>query len=509
VVKRNGYRLLRMVDQLLHLEKFRVQQIVSRSPVQVRPIAKLIGESFQELAKEKNIGLTIKQLDDVWLFFTPDALEKILLNLLSNAIKYTLPGGHIELSVKSTENNHIEIIVSDSGIGIPKEQQSLVFERFHRVLDSHSEQITGAGIGLALVRDLVINHDGVIALESEPGKGSSFKIELPGYIPKADEACEKPALTLANKEIVELEIESIVEQKQSTTTHELVHGDAENDKAIDILVVEDNPDMRNYISSTLSNEYNVLLASNGKQGLAIATENIPDLIISDIMMPEMDGYTLCRSLKDQELTSHIPLILLTARSDRDSRLKGWKNKADEYLTKPFDSEELLLRVENLLNIRELLKQRFYENTQRPGQNHSDRKKLNLIDAAENTAENTDDQVQADINQWEQHERQFIDKFTNQIEKHIENPDLKVDRIAKDLAMSKRQLYRKLKGILNVTPADYLRSFRLDKALDLIKQGTPVSNVAIDVGFSTHSYFSRCFRAKYGKTPTEFREQLLQ
>jgi len=496
VIKRNGFRLLRMVDQLLHLEKFRIQQITTSIPVQVKPIAKLIGQSFQELANAKGITLTIKQLDDVWLRFIPDALEKILLNLLSNALKYSVAGDNIELTIIKANNNKVHIIVSDTGIGIAKAQQSVIFGRFNRVLNSQSEHITGAGIGLALVKELVNSHEGMISLESELNQGTVFTIELMEYIPSEKERLEVRYLNRHNAEIVELELESVTEQIQSVR-NKFEESPLGNGELVTILVVEDNADMRDYISQELDNNYKVLLASNGKQGLKLATETVPDLIISDVMMPEMDGFTLCKILKSQELTSHIPLILLTARSDRASRLKGWKGQADEYLTKPFDSEELLLRVNNLLSIRDLLKSRFYQKTSQTKTIFSAKNNEASVNESGHRA------VEHAHEHWEEHQKIFIEKFKLQLEKNITNPNIKVGEIASDLAMSERQLYRKLKGTLNITPATFLRDFRLEKAQRLIEKGESISNIVFDVGFTSHSYFSRCYRAKYGESPSEY------
>lgn len=506
LIKRNGFRLLRLVDQLLHMEKFRVQQIASQKPVQVKPIVKLIGESFADIALEKGIDLQIRHIDDVWLMFTPDALEKILLNLLSNAIKYTQSGGWITLSVRKLEHRQIELKVTDSGIGISVEQQSWIFGRFNRALDNHSEQITGAGIGLALVKELVVNHGGKISLNSQPGKGSSFCVLLP-ILEVNNHPSDHSRINKANTDIVELEIESLLEQKR----HDSISGDIstqdETEKKATLLIVEDNLDMQTYISGVLRDNYRLLLAKNGKEGLSLALQDIPDLIISDLMMPEMDGFELCRSLKEHTLTSHIPLILLTARNDRNSRLQGWKEKADEYLTKPFDGEELIIRVENLLNIRDLLKQRFYLYTQNKSNQLTDNNDQRSNKALNSPPVDSSTSDPMEILEWERQEKQFLANFTHELEKNIENPDFRVETIAKNLAVSERQLYRKLKGLMNVTPADFLRSYRLTRAYELIESGTPVSHIAFSVGFSSHSYFSRCFKAKYGKTPTEFANNL--
>jgi signal transduction histidine kinase/DNA-binding response OmpR family regulator len=496
MVKRNAFRLLRMVDQLLHLEKFRVQQIVKKVPIRVQPTAKLIAESFAELAKENDISMIIDQIDDIWIQFTPDALEKILLNLLSNAVKYSQPGDTINFSILKDSENSLRIVVKDSGIGIPKNKQAEIFERFSRVLDNHSEQITGAGIGLSLVKELVEGHDGRITLKSALGEGCCFTVILP-TIPEPlatqntnTSTDDEEVINELNNEILDMEIESLVEQTHKPDSDSQIQDSDLSDSLPTLLIVEDNHDMRNYITSTLSNRYNILTAPNGKEGLALAREHIPDLVVSDVMMPQMDGFTLCHELKSGELTSHIPLILLTARSDRDSRLRGWKEQADEYLTKPFDAEELNLRVNNLLDIRELLKQRFYSSMQsQPEQLYQP--------MAESSGEDDEN------SQWEDHQKEFLKRFIEQIETNIENPQLKVAEIAKSLAMTERQLYRKLKGVINVTPSEYLKNYRLDKALSLLKNGEPVGNVAFDVGFTSHSYFSRCFKAKFGKSPSEF------
>ncbi|NQZ08417.1 MAG: response regulator [Algicola sp.] len=484
VVKRNGNRLLRMVDQLLHMEKLNVEQVVARHAIRVEPIARFIVDSFAPIAQQKNIRLTLNPMDDLWLKLTPDALEKMLLNLLSNAIKYTLAGGYVGLHIKATSADKVKIMVSDTGVGIAKSQQSLIFERFSRVCDTHSEQITGAGIGLALVKNLVVTHQGSIEVESDTAQGATFSISLPRHHPDQRQSATASTLSMANSEVVVMEIESLVAQQTTTTSDKVVINDAINRATL--LIVEDNADMADYIKTLLIDHYDIHIAYDGRQGLAMAINIIPDLIISDVIMPKMDGFTLCWSVKDHQLTSHIPLILLSARSDRDARLQGWKNQADEYLAKPFDAEELNQRIENLLSIRQLLKQRFYQDNGAPDNNP--------VQANEQSAP---------ITEWAVHEQQFMKRFEAALEQHLDHPDLKVETIAKALAVSQRQLYRKLKGLLNVTPADHLRNFRLKKAMTLIKQGEPIGNIALTVGFTSHSYFSRCFKARYGATPSAF------
>lgn len=487
VMQRNGYRLLRMVDQLLHLERFRVQRLTERSAVRVKPTVSMLAEAFIDLARDKGIKMRIGHLDDVWLLLCPDVLEKVMLNLLSNAIKYTPEGGKIDVSVRAVGKDKVDIVVSDTGIGIAPEHHASAFERFGRVLDDYSENITGAGIGLALVKELIDSHGGNIDLQSEKGQGSTFTLVLPRYFPAQAEIAGAAQPVNLNNDIVELELEGIAEQKGQSQNDNISMAEGQSDSRSRILVVEDNQDMRHFICDILSSHYRVDCANNGELGLNAAREHIPDLIIADVMMPKMDGFTLCREIKSQQLTCHIPVLLLTARMDRDSKMRGWKEQADEYLTKPFDKEELLLRLENLLAIRQLLKIRFSQQQEK------------LIETLSDNPEPADD---SPLSEWEIQAQAFLSRFNAEIEKNLADADLKVEQLAKNLAMSERQLYRKLKGVLSVTPAEHLRNVRLQKSLTLIRQNEAVGNIAFMVGFSSHSYFCKCFKAKFGKTPSQ-------
>ena len=501
VIQRNGYRLLRMVDQLLNMESFRVRAITQKNVQSSHKTIRLIAEAFRDLAAEKRISLNILNLEKINLSMVPDALEKIVLNILSNAIKYSKTDDQISIETFRTPNNQLHIQVIDTGIGIEEEMLDRIFDRFHRILNKHSEQVTGAGIGLALVKELVEAHKGSIKVDSRLGEGTKIDIFIPIIGEKSEEILVRP-----NEEIVSMELMSIGKQLNQLVDDNNV-TQADINAKTHVLIIEDNADMRNYIRECLAELYFVSVANNGKEGLDKATQNVPDLIISDVMMPEIDGFTLCRKLKTQEVTSHIPLILLTARSDRNSRLQGWKNQADEYLTKPFDTEELLLRIENILNIRKLLKQRFFDRIQKSKLDHPNEKEFGSNPCFQAEAVPSGEN-KTDIDKWEKQEQQFVDKFTKQLEDNIPNPDFRVEHVARKLAMSESQLYRKVKGILGITPADYLRTIRLEKALRLIEKGVPISNVALDVGFTSHSYFTRCFSAKYGFSPSKFHDYAL-
>lgn len=482
VIQRNGYRLLRMVDQLLNLETFRIKAITQQTPQATGKIIRLVADAFADVASLKNITLNVGQIDNVNFEFTPDALEKIVLNLLSNAIKYTPENGEIFISSVRSKNNVLTVQVKDSGRGIPKDRLDSVFERYNRVLDENSENVTGAGIGLALVKDLVTAHHGTINLESQLNIGTNITVALPILNEVSDQNID----AYQNDEIVAMELMSLTQQSTfNPQINESFIADENSSKRL-ILVVEDNRDMRNYIVESISNEYRVIVAENGREGVNLAKEHIPDLVISDIMMPQMDGFEATNEMRTCEITSHIPIILLTARGDRESRLKGWYEKADEYLTKPFDDEELLIRITNLLEIRDILRERFrhkvFESTQTSNLELTSIEKIANSDARE---------------------LKFVKKLEEVLEKNFHRSEFKVTELANELATSERQLTRKTKGILNITSAEYIKRYRLKKASVLLKQGVVPSNIWIDVGFSSHSHFGRCFKAQYGCTPTEF------
>ncbi|TQV88054.1 hybrid sensor histidine kinase/response regulator transcription factor [Aliikangiella coralliicola] len=503
IVQRNGYRLLRMVDQLLNLETFRVKSITQRSPQAIGKTIRMLAESFCDLAEEKKITFEVQTIDDVNFEFTVDAIEKITLNLLSNAVKYTQAGGSISISATRIVNNQYQIIVRDSGIGIPKDKLKLIFERFNRVHDERSEQVTGAGIGLALVKSLVESHAGSISVTSELDQGTTITVTLPII----NEVENLIAAENSNAETIAMEMMSLTEnpminlaEKQVLTTmQEHSQENEDNSTKPTLLVIEDNSDMRDYISSSISDIYQVLTASDGEQGFQIAKEEVPDLIISDVMMPKMDGYETTRQLRQDDVTSHIPVILLTARGDRNSRLKGWSEKADEYLTKPFDVEELKIRLNNLLSIRDILKKRFGENLFQPSPMQE------TISSEKSSSEKNSSEDLEHHKNKQQH--QFVERLNGVLEALYTDSTISIDQIAVEAAMSRRQLFRKLKNVLDMTPAEYLRRFRLEKAKQLLEQDHSVGYTAIETGFSSQSYFGKCFKAQFNKTPAEYQRTL--
>ena len=489
VIQRNGYRLLRMVDQLLNLETFRAKQAVQRLPINTSQIIKNLAEAFTDLASDKGVEVKVTQLADANFEFTADAFEKIVLNLLSNAVKYTKSGGVVNIETLR-KNDHLKLKISDTGIGIPDDKLDDIFERFNRVLDKSSEQITGAGIGLALVKNLVESHQGTIEIQSELEKGTCVTVSLPII----NEVDIKQIDTVFNNDIIEMEIVSLTEQTKQIDEQQTPNIAEKEEHKQTILVIEDNQDMQDYIVGSLGDEYRAITASNGEEGVKLAKHEVPDLIISDIMMPKKDGFETTKELRSSDITSHIPIILLTALGDSENRIKGWQQKADEYLAKPFNTDELNTRIESLLEIRNILKRRFGETVF---------EKKEVDDEIKSNLRNRITIADKNKNQLQQ---EFIRLFNEQLEQNYSDASVSIGHLATELSMSERQFFRKLKSIVDMTPREYLRRYRLEKAKEQLKRGNTATNTAFDVGFSSQSYFAKCFKAQYGISPTEYTNQ---
>jgi len=481
LVQRNSDLLLRLINQLLDLARLESGALkVEKSEGEVFSFIRAVGSSFESFARQKGIALRVDvPASTLSVMFDKDKVETILINLINNAIKFTPQGGEVavkvtcgKLTAETQRHEELCLRVSDTGIGIPADHQSKIFERFHQVSESHNE--VGTGIGLSLVKELVALMGGTITVESEPGKGSSFIVTLPLESVSAEQLDGKP-MTLGSP--TQHLVPSTEHPSEGISNIEYpISNDEVDPSRPQVLVVEDNADLRAFIIDSLGTEFQFHQAENGKQGLQIATEQIPVMIISDVMMPEMDGMEMTRRIKEDIRTSHIPLILLTAKSGEDSKLEGLSKGADDYLTKPFNKQELLLKVRN--------------GTQRM-QKLRDKLKVEVLSTAPHV-----EVLSAD--------EQFLNKVKETIIERMSDEQLSVESLADDIGMSRVQLYRKVSALTGMAVNELIRKLRLQRAAQLLQQNWgSVSQVAYEVGFSNLSYFSKVFKEEFGANPSEY------
>lgn len=474
-VIRNGQRLQRLINQLLDLSKVEADKMkLNASYADLVQLLREIASSYESVAREKNIRYFFyPEVQELMMYINEEKTEKVIHNLLSNAFKFTKDGGEIILNLKINEKNAV-IAVSDSGIGIPDDQLDKVFDRFHQVDNSQTRGYEGSGLGLALAKELVELHHGKISVTSKVDKGSTFTVVLP----LGKDHLRKDEI-IDNESVEKTEVAS--EDFISSNGNVRLDDDGQENKNISanqpvLLIVEDNIDMRQYIRKTLTAHYQTIEAENGKEGVKKAEEIMPDLIISDIMMPEMDGYKLCSLIKTNELTSHIPVILLTAKADRDSKLSGLEIGADDYLVKPFDADELKLIVRNRIEEKRKMREHF-------------------------SKEITLEPKQIAITSLDE---KFITKVLSMIETHIDDEDFSIEDFSQEAGCSRMQFYRKIKALTDQTPSQFVRSIRLKRAAQLlIAKSDNVTQIAYSVGFSSLAYFNKCFKEQYGMTPGQY------
>ncbi len=493
---RNSRKLLRLVNQLLDLSKLEAGNMVLEvRQGDIMSFLQILVSSFSSLADLKQIELKsyIPELRQL-VYFDPENLEQVIYNLLSNAFKFTPKGGKITIEAKpiyneatnhngSGENEEVDIIlisVEDNGIGIPGHEVYHLFDRFYQVDSSDTREHEGSGIGLALTKELVELHGGFITVESDNAKGAKFSVSIPvnrKYF-KNSQISEKQIARGSNTEVPD-EFDIIENDYfQDNVKPDPNAIEFENLKnAPMILIVEDNADVRQFIKENLNLGYSFREASNGLDGLAMAVETIPDLIIADVMMPKMNGIELCNKVKVDERTSHIPVIMLTAKANLETKIEGLETGADDYITKPFNINELKARVNNLLEQRQKLRDRFERQV--------------TLQPRDIVITNKDEA--------------FLDKTIKIIEENISDPDFTVEVFQKQMGMSRMQLHRKLKALTEKSTSEFIRFIRMKRAAQLLEQeaGT-VSEIAYEVGFSDPSYFTKCFRVQYGVSPSEFK-----
>ena len=496
MMHRNATRLLFLDNQLLDLSKLEAGKLnLKVSQSEISHSLKGMVMSFQSLAEKKELHFKyIFPEQKILAFFDQDKLEKIVYNLLSNAIKYTPVKGQVifELSLisdkrkkellprfRKTSGQIICIKVSDSGLGIAKEHIDHIFDRFYQVDSRQNRNFEGTGLGLSLSKELVELHHGKISVESELGKGTTFKV----YLPTDKKAYKSFELFEDQEMISDLSIspDNIHTESKSirSTVNQPSNSMVSEEDSIQVLLVEDNPDMRLYIRDCLNSQFKILEASDGESGFETATAEIPDIIISDLMMPKIDGIELCNLLKNDERTSHIPIILLTALSSVEDRILGLETGADDYIAKPFNRNELIARVKNLTEQRKLLRERFRKEV-----------KIQPKDIAITSAD-----------------EKFLNNLISFIENNIADPDLNVDSLIEQINLSRSQLHRKLKALTGLSTTEFIRIIRLKRAAQLLEQhhGT-IAETVYAVGFNSLSYFSKCFQKQFNMTPKEYIEQ---
>ena len=459
MAEKHSDKLLYMVNQILELSKIESNKVdLLPAITDLIVLSKGVFYSFESLAKAKDIDLIFESKDrSIPMDLDIEKMETIITNLTTNAIKYSNPGGTISLSVERIKDYAI-LIIKDTGIGIAQNDLDMVFDRYFQ----KSDKSTSFGIGLALTKELVLLHNGEIKVNSQEGKGSTLEIKLP--------------ITTKSTTLVQNPIK--LPAQMQFAKEQIILNPSINDKGKHVLIVEDNADVRTFLELQLAHKYVVSMATNGIEGVKKARHAQPDIIISDVMMPYKDGYGLTQTLKTDILTSHIPIILLTAKVGQMDKLEGLSAGADAYLTKPVDFNELEIRIENLIKLRKELRTRFAENLQI----HPSEVSVNSVDV------------------------DFMEKLTAIIETNISNENFSVEEMSQEIGLSSRQLNRKLVALINKTPAELLKSIRLQRAADLLSQdaGT-IADIAFQTGFRSAAYFSTSFKNHFGKTPKDYKK----
>jgi signal transduction histidine kinase/AraC-like DNA-binding protein len=474
LILRNAERLQHLINQILDLNKLKEGNMkLHVQPLELVSFVSHAVDSFVELTKQKQISLTCAwHPDNINIWYDPDMLDKCLTNLIYNAFKFTPEGGEIHVEAKEKDNGDILLSVRDTGIGMNRETKEHLFDRFFQ--GPQNNGYAGTGIGMHLTKTIVELHKGAITVESEEGKGSCFylsirpgkdhfmaeELEQRGVLPSfPDDDKHRPFRTLAPK--------WPAREKHSETEHPV------------LLLIEDNSDMRFYIRQELSDQYVIEEAVDGRTGLEMALQLMPDLIITDVIMPQMSGTELCQILKTTPETSHIPIIILTAQDDMEHRLEGVESGADSFIAKPFSTKYLQIRIEKLIELRRIMKERFSKSI--------------YMDAQEVTLTSMDERL--------------LQKAIDYVRTNIEDSNLSVEHMSRELGMSRTHLHRKLKALTGQSPVEFIKMIRMKQAAYLLTTGKlSVSEVGYRVGYNAPSYFSSSFNAHFGMSPTAYMEK---
>ncbi|MGB1039642.1 MAG: ATP-binding protein [Flavobacteriales bacterium] len=468
-IKYNAKRLQNLMDDLLSITRIEANKYpISITENNITEQTNILSAQFDSLAESNNIEY-IKNIQEesILAHYDKEVYNKVLINLISNAIKYSDKGGKVEVNFK-LENNEAILQISDQGKGIRKEDQQYIFDKFYRV-DQNNENVPGSGIGLSIVKELIELIDGSISFESTEGQGTEFLVKFP----------LKEIETITEKSTIPTPTLTKQTNNQSDSIESVTEYDIDNAEKPILLVVEDNEELLSYIQKELSDDFKVFTANNGKLGIEKGLEVVPDLIISDWLMPEKNGIELCEAIKENEITSHVPVVMLTAKTEIEDKIQGFETGADAYVAKPFEMNVLKAQVQNIILQRKKLLEKFVSND-----------------------------VSVSIKEFSERDLEFWNKLKSMVEKNLSNPDFSVQALADGLFVSRMQLNRKVKALINVSGSEYILKEKMNLAKNLLKnKDLQISEIGYRIGYDNVRSFGRVFKKETGKTPSEYRKDL--
>ena len=518
VVERNTNRMLRLVNQILDFRKIQNKKMKMQvQQLNVVAFVRKIMDNFESVAEEHNIDFlfqTEKEALNLWV--DADKFEKIVFNLLSNAFKYTPNGKMITVFIREDEGT-VSVGVQDQGIGIAENKRKSLFVRFENLVDKNIFNQASSGIGLSLVKELVEMHKATISVDSRLGEGSCFKVDFL----KGKEHYNSSVEFILEDSVAPLSMERIVDIANSSLQTEAAIADApdlevsaakeeaeESSSKELMLLVEDNQELRSFLRSIFASTYRVVEASDGMEGWSKALKYLPDIIISDVMMPEKDGIEMTRELRADMTTSHIPIILLTAKTTIESKLEGLEYGADDYITKPFSATYLQARVENLLMQRKKLQNFYRDSLTHVTVSETPVAQGETLTVHASTGPESSAAEEPAMPEMSPNDRKFMDKLVDLMEQTMDNGELVVDDLVRELAVSRSVFFKKLKTLTGLAPIEFIKEMRIKRAAQLIETGEfNMTQISYMVGINDPRYFSKCFKAQVGMTPTEYREKV--
>ena len=494
VVERNTNRMLRLINQILDFRKIQNRKMKMQvQRMDVVAFTRKIMANFESVAEEHQIDFLFEtEKEELYLWVDADKFEKIVFNLLSNAFKYTPNGKMITVLVREDEKS-VSVSVEDQGIGIADNKKKSLFVRFENLVDRNLFNQSSTGIGLSLVKELVEMHKATITVDSKLGEGSCFKVDFLKGKEHYDESVEFLQDDATVGMGIAEQVTDIVSEIPDSSEEENIEEESEEsmDAKGTMLLVEDNSELRLFLRSIFASEYRIVEAVDGMQGWSKALKFLPDIIISDVMMPGKDGITMTRELRADMTTSHIPIVLLTAKTSIESKLEGLEYGADDYITKPFSATYLKARVKNLLTQRRKLQGIYRDN----------------LMTGNATADSTEETVEEQGPEMSPNDRKFMDKLVELMEKNMDNGELVVDDLVQELAVSRSVFFKKLKTLTGLAPIEFIKEMRIKRAVQFIETGEySMTQISYMVGINDPRYFSKCFKQKMGMTPTEYRDK---